>query len=143
MADPAGGQAAEAIQIGKLFGGISRANSEWESELRWLTKAVRGATRGLDVGVRIGIQMQVAGPLLVPDFDGVRWGRYSSRDRTLVVQVALAETPPANVRLNLLALVSDGIDEASRWAASRNREIDFAPLKRAINRIDPQAAVDS
>ena len=123
----------EPLTIAKIFGGMTVANSEWEAELRWLTKSVRHVCTDVDVGLRINMQLQVPGPFLQPDFQGARWGRFSSKDNLLVVQVALPERPPPNVREYLLGRVLEGLDQAEAWARKRRRPLELSSMREAIS----------
>lgn len=116
------------LSVGVVLGGPTR--SLWEAPLERLMSRVSELRQGVESSLNVNVVFQVPGSVLAPDFQGVRTGRYSRRNRHLMVQVALPsavpDDPDGYLRTTLLAAV----DEADTWCTKRHMNVDLSPLRR-------------
>lgn len=120
-----------AVSIGAVVGGVARAPSIWGEELMALSRRVE-EIRGSSVSpLRVNIVFHVPGEVLLPEHEGVRTGRYSKKDRHLMVQAAVPETPYSKMIVdNLLWLA---IEEAESFGHKRKLFIgELTEVRRII-----------
>ena len=117
------------LSIGSVVGGSTAANRVWRDALAELARGVASARHGVTSPLNLNVVFQVPGDILRPDFEGVRTGRFSTRDRLLMIQAALPETvapdPDRFVREALVAAVGEG----ERWARRRGIASDLKSLR--------------
>lgn len=125
---------AQALSIGAVIGGSTPQNARWEAGIIRLTRRVSAARGSLTAPLNVNVVFHVPGDILQPEFVGVRTGSYRKRDSLLMVQVAVPADEPPDVDRALLALVSDALAEAERWARRRRVVHDLEALRALISR---------
>ncbi|HVF06498.1 MAG TPA: hypothetical protein VNA20_16775 [Frankiaceae bacterium] len=121
------------LSVGVIEGGWSPSMHRWSDAVLRLMRCVRDKREGIETDLRVNVVYQVPGDLLAPDFAGVRTGRYSKKDRALIVQVALPETAPEDVDADVHGRLLDAVAEAESWARKR-RVADGLPELWSIAR---------
>jgi len=122
---------AVALSVGSIVGGESPVGQIWYDAIRELQRRVASACGDARDAVNLNVVFHVPGPLLTPDYDGVRTGSFRSGDSHLMVQVAvpagLPDDPPAAVGEMLFASIA----AAEAWATKR----------KIANRLDVARAI--
>lgn len=126
------------LYVSAVVGGDSAANARADAEISRLARLVReqqerlGAAGDEPGAAAVDVIYHLAGPLMKPDYDGVRTGRFVKAKRLQVVQVAVPETLDAALVASFLA---DRLVEAVEVAARRfeRRRMDLSvDVARAI-----------
>jgi hypothetical protein len=78
-----------ALSVGAIVGGITDIPQAWGDATMALARQLRAAHGSADSPIRVNVVYHVPGEIVVPDFEGIRRGRYSTTDRHLMVQVAV------------------------------------------------------
>lgn len=92
-----------ALAIGFVAGGPG-SSREWIEALKSLGRQVMESRIGVESPLAVNVVFQVPGQFLQPDFQGVRSGQFSRKERRLIVQVALPPEPEG-----------DAVREARDW----------------------------
>jgi hypothetical protein len=105
-----------ALSIGIVVGG-AWANKPWVAATKRAMRRVAELRDGFASPFNVNVVFHIPGEVMVPEFEGLRSGRFSRKERTLMVQVAVPEGEPAGdpdeeVRQMLL----DAIDLAEDYA---------------------------
>jgi hypothetical protein len=111
----------------------SMDNKPWREAIRALSVGVADARQAKQVPLNLNVVFHVPGRQFKPEFSGVRTGRYSAKDRLLMVQVAVPETVPEDPNVYVRDAVDLAIDEATRWAARKKIEIDSDTLRMILD----------
>lgn len=122
----------DAISISTVIGGRTADGSRWFDAIRELRREVIAAREGVVSPINIDVEFHIPGPILAPEFEGVRTGSFRRRDSLLKVQAALPPRAPQEPRSALLEMLSAGIDAAEKWAAQRRQETDLTALRRLV-----------
>jgi hypothetical protein len=77
------------LSIGSIIGGSTAANRPWRDAVLELMRKVADGREGVASTLNVNVVFQIPGNILKPDFEGVRTGSFSKKDRHLMVQVAL------------------------------------------------------
>jgi hypothetical protein len=101
------------LSIGQIVGGSDEASDTWRTMIAALSRSVREARAGVVSPVALNVVYHVPGPLLRPDFTGVRTGRSTRTPPGLMVQIAIPVGIPARE-----VSVLDGLDQASTLPSS-------------------------
>ncbi len=80
-----------ALSVGAVVGGITETPQQWGDAVMALSRQLRAAHGSAYSSIRVNVVYHVPGEIVVPDFQGVRRGRYSKTDRHLMVQVAVPD----------------------------------------------------
>ena len=107
------------MSIGSIEGGSFPSTRLWREAVTQLTIEVDRAATGIASPLSVNVIFQVPGHILHPDFEGVRTGYYSRKQRALIVQAALPVDPPDDIDAYLKDVLSAAIREAEQWAKRR------------------------
>jgi hypothetical protein len=108
------------LSLGAVVGGIRPEAKAWSDAVRALTLRVSEARIGAQSPLNLNVVFHIPGEFLQPKFTGLRTGRFSARERTLMVQVALPqESPPPDATEVLIALLRDAVETAEAFAESK------------------------
>jgi len=122
------------LSIGAVGGGATDGGAA-ERAVKRLGNAVMAARDGVRSPLNVNVVFQIAGRYLTPEFAGVRAGRYSAKQRHLLVQAALVpaeiEHPDSQARDLLRAAVA----EAERWAQVRGLADSLPELHALVERV--------
>jgi hypothetical protein len=80
-----------ALSVGAIVGGITDTPQRWGDAAMALSRQLGAARDSADSPIKVNVVYHVPGEIWVPDFQGVRRGRYSKTDRDLMVQVAVPD----------------------------------------------------
>jgi hypothetical protein len=93
-----------------------------------LARHVKSLRQGVQSPLNVNVVFQVPGEVVSVDFSGVRTGRYSPKDRLLLVQAAVpSDESTSDTRPVLLSLIQAAIEEAEAFA--QRRAIADEPLE--------------
>ncbi len=120
------------FSIGSIEGGSSPSTAIWRDALRRLTRRVADLRENIDSPLNMNVVFQIPGNLLRPDFEGVRTGHFSKKERLLMVQVALPDEPPEDVDADLKSKLLAAVDEAERWARKRHLAENLIGIRRLV-----------
>jgi hypothetical protein len=110
----------EGISLGMISGGPSEAAESWVRAWQIATRTIEAARGDIVSPLALNVVFHVPGQFLTPEFTGLRTGRFSKKDLTLMVQVAMPDVPaPPNAVPLLYDLVADAIDLAEEFALRR------------------------
>lgn len=108
------------LLLGVVQGGPERSARNWGDAVMQLSQRIGGTLLGVDTPLRVTVIVHAPGAVVPVDFSGMRTGRYSAPDRTLIVQVCLPPgPPPPGVRAYLLDLLDAAIDLAGQVAMKK------------------------
>ena len=125
----------ETLSIGSVVGGVTPKNRVWRDAIRHLALQIAEARSGVESALRVNVVFQVPGDMIKPDFAGTRTGRFSEKDKLLMVQVALPETEPPDADAYLREAVGRALDDAERWAERKGQPHDLAQLRTILDRL--------
>lgn len=123
---------AQALSVGSILGGRGPWTSTWSEAIGALTIKIANARKGVISPLNVNVVFHVPGNLMKPDFEGVRTGSFSKKTSLLQVQIALPETPPADIDADLKARVNEALNEAERWAQKKKIASDLTQLRRLV-----------
>jgi hypothetical protein len=120
--------AVPALSIGVAVGGTTLEARRWGDAAMELARHVKTLREGVQSPLNVNVVFQVPGEVVSVDFSGVRTGRYSPKERLLLVQAAVpTDEPTSDSRLVLLSLLQAAIEEAEAFA--RRRALADGPLE--------------
>lgn len=126
------------MYISQIYGGPELVGSAFDRALALVTR-LRGPADEPGRDASLDMVFHVPGSQLSPDYDGVRTGRLSKRQRMLQVQIAV---PPELLRRSeaeIVAFLLDSLRDGVRIAGPRFRrariEYDEDAYLRTIERI--------
>lgn len=113
-------EAPPALSIGVVVGGTGQNTREWGDAAMQLARRVKLERVGVDSPLRVNVVYQVPGEVVPVKFSGVRTGRYSVKERLLLIQAALPATAMTpNAEGILLDLLDAAIDQAGQFAEKK------------------------
>jgi hypothetical protein len=117
-----------ALSIGIAVGGTTPEARRWGDAAMELARHVKALRQGVQSPLNVNVVFQVPGEVVPVDFSGVRTGRYSPKDRLLLVQAAVpSDESTSDTRPVLLSLLQAAIEEAEAFA--QRRAIADEPLQ--------------
>lgn len=124
-----------ALSLGAVAGGTT-ANRAWETAIKKLAKRVVELGEGVSSPLAVNVVYQIPGELVRPDFTGVRSGRFSRKDRRLLVQAALPADPAADADAEVRALLREAVTLAEDYARKEGLiDRELAELQELVNRV--------
>lgn len=133
-------EAPASLSLGVIVGGVSPDGTQWSNAVKRLALAVIDVRAGFVADVNINIEFHVPGPVLQPDFAGVRSGAFRKKDRWLKIQAAVPHGPPgSNPDAVVMDLAVLAVAEAEAWGRRRRQPVDpqpfYALLRAASQRL--------
>jgi hypothetical protein len=127
------------IQISQIYGGPEVTGSKIDRVLTRVDQLVAGGGEGPSGS--LDIVFHVHGSLLAPEHSGVRTGRFSKKERMLMLQIAVpkevVEKDEADIEQFLLASLKEAVDMAAlvfrRHKIPYDQEGYLAQIRRAQN----------
>ncbi len=120
------------LSVGSVVGGTSASATAWKRAVSSLGLHVQERRAGVESPLRVNVVFQIPGEVLDVDFSGVRTGRYSSKDKHLLVQAATPAEPPDDPRPLLLGLLADAVSAATEFARRRGLAADLPELRSIV-----------
>ena len=105
---------APVLSLGTVIGGSS-ASRTWESAIRRAAGRIIELRAGRRSPLAVNVVFQIPGNEFVPEFEGLRSGQFSRRDRHLLVQVALPPEPPVDADRAVRDLLFEAIALAEEF----------------------------
>ncbi len=140
---PVVGRPRRPLYVSAVVGGGSAGNAKADAEVSRLARLVReaqdalGATADDPAEGAVDVIFHLAGPLLQPDYEGIRTGRFVKAKRLQVVQVAVPEGLDGTA---VTALLSDALVEAVEIAARHFERRKVGLSLDTVRRIAARAA---
>jgi hypothetical protein len=131
----------EPLSIGAVIGGHTQRTRAWSAALGELTLDIAEARTGVTSALNVNVVFHVPGDILKPDYSGVRTGSFSRKLSLLMVQVALPEEPPADIRAALRMHTLEALAEAERWAKKKGIADDLETLKGLVRYVQGREQV--
>lgn len=103
------------LSIGAVAGGAS-ASRAWENAIKRAAQRVIRLREGRSSPLAVNVVYQIPGEVMTPDFEGVRTGQFSRKDRRLLVQVALPHEPAHDADQEVVDRLSEAIELAEEFA---------------------------
>ena len=122
------------LSIGAVGGGATDGGAA-ERAVKRLGNAVMAAREGVQSSLNVNVVYLIAGRYLSPEFSGARTGRYSARQRHLLVQVALVPTDGVHPDEQVHELLRVAVVEAERWAQERRVAVSLPELRDLVDRV--------
>jgi hypothetical protein len=94
---------------------------------------MQGARSPLD----LGIVYILAGGNFPEEFTGIRTGRYSSKRRELLIQVAVPDVQPDDPDLEVRRMMLAAIELAEAYARKRNIATSLSEIREIVARLPP------
>ncbi|GIG69307.1 hypothetical protein [Phytomonospora endophytica] len=114
-------ESSPSFSITSIIGG-GFEDKRWTSAINALQRAlVHAAGDGPPDPFGLAVTFIVPGEVYAPRFAGMRTGRFLEEPQTLVVQVALPESPGDNAQIELLDFLDEAIERAEGWGARKKR----------------------
>lgn len=124
------------LSIGSVVGGMNAGAMSWREEIGMLMRLVRDRREFLTTPVNVNAVYHVPGnvrPQL--EFQGVRTGAYSKREKQLVVQVALPPEVADDPQVTLLACLREAIGAAEDYVSQRGLADGLPEIRAFIDEI--------
>lgn len=83
----------ESLSVGAVGGGPG-TDRRWVAAVMELMRNVKELRASVDSPLAVNVVFQIPGPNLAPEFEGLRSGTFSRKERKLMVQVALDREAP-------------------------------------------------
>ena len=111
------------LAIGQIVGGPSEGPTQWSAAVRIVSRSVEAQLAGAESPLNLDVVYIIEGEFLIPEFEGVRTGRFSRKHNLLSVQIALPTKPTESETERLRAVLSLLVDaiEAAEQAGVRRR----------------------
>ena len=128
------------IAIGASYGGPELRRSEIDLAVTALTKALNELRGPFTLGETPAVVplFMVPGSVGQIDFEGLRYGKYSRRDKAIVVQVAVPATVVAGSNVNAFLIDSLRGANAMAFEFFRKKGVEF-PLRQAEDLVSATA----
>jgi hypothetical protein len=108
------------LSIGAIVGGLRPRSRDWGDELGPIARRISAECEGVETPLAVNVVFHIPGEVVVPEFEGVRTGRYSKKSAHLMVQVAIPDIPlPDDVGRYLLGRIEEAIAEAEAFGQRR------------------------
>ena len=120
------------LSLGAVLGDSGPENMAWRRAVSSLGKKVAEAREGVESPLRLNVVFHIDGTLVPNEFEGVRTGRFSSRDSHLLVQAAVPAEATAERNDVLVLLLQEAIDEAESFARSRGIAQDLNSIRSLV-----------
>ena len=105
----------EPLSIGAVGGGPG-TDRRWVAAVMALMRSVADLRASVDSPLAVNVVFHIPGPNLIPDFDGIRSGLFSRKDRKLMMQVALKPEAPAATDQVVRSLLKEAVLLAEDFA---------------------------
>ena len=118
------------LSVGSVEGGWSVTTKDWRAAISRLAIRVAELREGVESPINLNVIYQVPGSVLESEFIGVRTGRYSKKDRHLIVQVAIPPELPEDPYAFVQDALAQSVLEAESWARGKGIASDLSSLRR-------------
>jgi hypothetical protein len=123
-----------ALSIGAIFGDPGHGNMLWKDAINAIDQRLEALNLTQASPLRLSVVFHVDGDIAPNEFTGIRTGRYSSKDRHLIIQAAVPLGPVQDREQFLLMLLSHAVDEAEKFAETKHLSQQGLPEIREIVR---------
>ena len=123
------------LSLGAVLGDSGPDSMAWRRAVSSLGKKVVEAREGVESPLRVNVVFHIDGTLVPHEFEGVRTGRFSSRDSHLLVQAAVPAEATAERNDVLVSLLREAIDEAESFARSRGIAQDLSSIRSLVESV--------
>jgi hypothetical protein len=125
-----------ALAVGAVEGGPG-SSVEWNEAVKRLGRRVTELRDSVESPLSVNIVYQIPGQFLQPDFDGARSGRFSRKESSLLVQVALPATPVGDAYEEVRSLLTEAISLAEQFAYQEGLTpaAELLPLRQLVARL--------
>ncbi|WP_169582864.1 MULTISPECIES: hypothetical protein [Microbacterium] len=120
-----------ALSIGIVLGDADAQSMVWRRELASLGKRVQAARDGVNSVLDVNVVFHVDGRIGRNEFEGFRIARYSARERTVMVQVAVGGSLLDPLEATMFSWLEDAVDIAEEFARERGLA-DELPAARQV-----------
>lgn len=103
-----------ALSIGAVAGGPG-TDRRWTTAIMELMRLVAAAREGVESPLAVNVVFHIPGPNFQPEFEGLRSGTLSRRQRKLMVQVALPPEPTQSATNEVRACLQAAIRLAEQY----------------------------
>lgn len=111
------------------------STSVWADSIMHLSRVIDVILGETVSPLNVNVVYHLSGTLFQPEFEGVRTGRFNTRDKHLMVQAAVTPSPEKDVWTELLRLLRDAISEAEVYARKRRIADDLHEIWGIIDLI--------
>ncbi len=126
---------ANALSVGAVAGGPG-TDPRWRDAVMALMRLVRDLREGVESPLAVNVVFHIPGNYFTSEFEGLRTGRFSRKERHLMIQVALppepSESADREVRCFLQAAVLMAEDFAQQEALV---EGELGELRQLVERL--------
>jgi hypothetical protein len=122
----------EGISLGLITGGQNDEAKSWVQPWQEASASISEARGAAISPLALNVVFHVPGNILAPDYSGLRTGRFTRKDATLMVQVAMhGDGAPTDAVSRLYDLVAEAIELAEEFAI--RRKVTSEPLTELRN----------
>jgi hypothetical protein len=130
-----------------IYMGVSREARYWRDTIGTLMRQVRTVPQESDTVLRLNLVYIVFGEQVQSDFEGIRYGRWWGRDRTLrlnagVDEAGVVETPVEARRAILVGLLWDAVGDAEAYARKKRIADGLPEIRRVAGLLAAMPATD-
>ncbi len=124
----------KALYVSLVIGGSSRENTTAVAAVEAIGRLSDDVcARVPPVGLKVGLTFHVPGPIVSPDYQGVRTGRYVADDQLLVVQAAVPVPLQGEAaRAYMAGVLRKTVDLAKASLKRRKLDLSLATVETVI-----------
>ncbi len=124
------------LAVGLVAGGPG-SSREWIEAVKLLGRQVMQSRVDVESPLAVNVVFQVPGQFLQPDFEGARSGRFSRKERRLLVQVALPSEPDGDAYRDARDRLNQAVAVAENFAYEEGLTptAEITPLRELLTRL--------
>src|SRR5213080_4738430 len=106
------------LSLGVVIGG-GTASRAWKTAVTRLGRKIIAAREGVTSSLAINVIYDIPGELIQPNYTGVQVGRFSRKNRELLIQIALPPEPTSDADAEVLSLLHEAVELAEEFGRRR------------------------
>ncbi|MGV8885297.1 MAG: hypothetical protein ACOH1T_06865 [Microbacteriaceae bacterium] len=123
------------LSIGILIGGRTQQNKPWVEGVTAVSNFITDNADHYSSAFSVNVHFHIPGDMIVPDFEGVKVGRFIRSENGLIVKAALPPIPPDDVRSEVVGYLRKAIAVAAEWSRKKKHDETFERFQDLVTAI--------